>query len=771
MKKNVFVFMILGVCATMSAGANYPIGTFVAPKGADGAACNATITTERCGPSLETKCYESGQLSAKSGIKMTKTDCSGSNATSFYTYDGDVGTGIYYQGELANCDALYALKNNSDVTKEPGYAWFVKNLGADYDAGKLYIWTDNKFPDCPSGGVPFQGPQGAQGDGVCTGHESDATAVKNTTTTYGGPSGGNGTYYANIGQMVAVHTPCMSGASIPNTTQDDPCRIIAAPAGSGCTGANNTYYECKRQGAQGDNAAGTTYNLCLTTTGNSITSALDNPCYGVAAANQSTTVKKTEWSYTAPAGSGSIKTSVGKLVQKNRMCNDSLSTSSLAEVEDECTEEARPNSGCNGTGKVYKKCRPQGTYTSNTNFSDYYVCVDGTYKDVCLGTASSSLSTTERTQSTAYTVPSGTKTGSGDYSYYTSSPGKMVTTSVKCNPGTNGVNNTVIGSVQDVCDEIAKPTNVCPDTNKKFYQCRPQGKISSSTDPYYLCTDPLGVSVLDTINSAAQSAAETAVAAVDPCAENPASNTIIKTTSTTAYSRGTKTGNLYPNIGSKTVTKTACDGTTTYTTTEQDSCVEIAKPANVCTAATSAYLRCYNAQASSDQTYYVCQDLGANNNSLANKIATAQTTATNAASAAAQAQTTANGKIDASYLSTNGYLTSSSSLPAANLTGTINSGRLPSNVVTTTDNKISASVLPDTVVTTTGGKIDASVLPTSVTTTDNLKQQLLDQTIMGTCTTSGGTGDNAPTTSCTSGSLMEAIYNQLSAAISAASRS
>ena len=137
MKKNVFILMILGICTAVPAWANYPIGTFIALKGADGAACNATITTERCGPSLATKCYESGQLSAKSGIKMTRTDCSGGNATSFYTYDGDVGTGIYYQGELANCGALNALKNNSDVTKEPGYAWFVKNLGTGYDAGKL----------------------------------------------------------------------------------------------------------------------------------------------------------------------------------------------------------------------------------------------------------------------------------------------------------------------------------------------------------------------------------------------------------------------------------------------------------------------------------------------------------------------------------------------------------------------------------------------------------------------------------------------------------
>ena len=274
MKKNVFILMILGICTAVPAWANYPMGTFIALKGADGAACNATITTERCGPSLATKCYESGQLSAKSGIKMTKTDCSGGNATSFYTYDGDVGTGIYYQGELANCDALNALKNNSDVTKEPGYAWFVKNLGTGYDAGKLYIWTDNKFPDCPSGGVPFQGPQGAQGEGVCTGHENDVTAVKNTVRQYVSASGNN------RGYMKLTHSMCDDQTDDVIDKIDDKCLPVMPASSSVCV--NGTYLECTPQDG------GTVYYICADTAGTTFSSAIATVSANVAnKANQS----------------------------------------------------------------------------------------------------------------------------------------------------------------------------------------------------------------------------------------------------------------------------------------------------------------------------------------------------------------------------------------------------------------------------------------------------------------------------------------------------
>ena len=223
--------------------------------------------------------------------------------------------------------------------------------------------------------------------------------------------------------------------------------------------------------------------------------------------------------------------------------------------------------------------------------------LDGKEDTACVGDNSNSASV-ERKKTVSYTAPTGSE-GYGTYSWKTA-VGKVVNKSIKCDNS-----ETTISSTPDKCEEIAKPNGVCTASGKVYYKY----KVISN-----LCAD--GNSVL----GAAQSAAETAVAAVDPCAGNTNSSTIIKTTSTTTYSRGTKTSGVYSAIGKKTVTKTACNGDT-YTTDEQDDCIEVAKPANVCTAATSAYLRCYNAQTGSDQTYYVCQDLGTGNNSLANKIA------------------------------------------------------------------------------------------------------------------------------------------------------
>ena len=624
MKKNVFILMILGICTAVPAWANYPIGTFIALKGADGAACNATITTERCGPSLATKCYESGQLSAKSGIKMTKTDCGGGNATSFYTYDGDVGTGIYYQGELANCGALNALKNNSDVTKEPGYAWFVKNLGTGYDAGKLYIWTDNKFPDCPSGGVPFQGPQGAQGEGVCTGHENDVTAVKNTVRQYVSASGNN------RGYMKLTHSMCDDQTDDVIDKIDDKCLPVMPASSSVCV--NGTYLECTPQDG------GTVYYICADTAGTTFSSALSNK------------------------------------------------------------EDA-----------------------------------------VCVG-ANANSSSVERKKTVSYTAPTGSE-GYGTYSWKTA-VGKVVNKSVKCDNS-----ETTISSTPDKCEEIAKPNGVCTDTTKVYYRCTQQNDNSTQ---YNLCAS--GNSVL----GAAQTAAETAVAAVDPCAGNTNSSTIIKTTSTTTYSRGTKTSGVYSAIGKKTVTKTACNGDT-YTTDEQDDCIEVAKPANVCTAATSAYLRCYNAQTGSDQTYYVCQDLGTGNNSLANKI---------------------DGKADASAV-TQSALESTLGSTYLKPSDTISASQLPSNVVTTTDGKINAGVLPSTVVTigddathglntllATKKYVTESGLESAVSSAVSEKtvtfgnlQITLDEALelvgkaAGTCTRTPSGGDSENAVSCSNGAL------------------
>ncbi len=399
MKKSSFIFMFFGVCAAMPALANYRIGEFVALRGANGT--NGTNGSQ--GPAGPQGCSVSASksniyqnpsdpTSRVVGTHVVLTDsCNSANNQEFDVNHGNDGTSFNFMGTVANCDALYALSNPSQND-----AYQVNGDGG----GKVCIYTANGWPDCPSECANFQG---VPGEGVCTNVSNASTAVKNTVRSYSGPSGSNTvtvngttyTYYDVAGHMNLTHNMC-SGNSADTTvdTQDDRCVPVVAPSGV-CTG--KTYYECKTQAATTGWTAAQVYYLCVETTYSSVTSAIDNPCMGVASGN---------------------------------------------------------------------------------------------------------LSTTERTQTTAYTAPNGSKTTSGSYSYYTGNPGKMVTTSVKCNPGTNGVNNTVIGSVQDYCDEIVKPTDVCTSSSKKFYKCRPQGKISNSTNPYYLCTDPLGESVLDAISSA-----------------------------------------------------------------------------------------------------------------------------------------------------------------------------------------------------------------------------------------------------------------------------
>lgn len=66
---------------------------------------------------------------------------------------GPAGTGIQYQGAVANCAAISAI-NTSALSK--GDAYFNR------DDTLLYIFDGSAFPSCGDG-VPFQGPQGETG--------------------------------------------------------------------------------------------------------------------------------------------------------------------------------------------------------------------------------------------------------------------------------------------------------------------------------------------------------------------------------------------------------------------------------------------------------------------------------------------------------------------------------------------------------------------------------------------------------------------------------
>ena len=289
---------------------------------------------------------------------------------------------------------------------------------------------------------------------------------------------------------------------------------------------------------------------------------------------------------------------------------------------------------------------------------------------------------------------------------------------------------------QDTCVEVAKPTGKCTGANKAYLQCSNAALTTDSV--YYVCQD------LGSNNSLA---GKIEGKEDNVCAGNENSTTIVKKETTTSpYSKGNVVSgkSYYSQIGSRTVTRETCNSSGNSTFVVKDNCVEIVKPNGECTADTSAYLRCID-QTSNDP-YFVCQSLGSGNNSLAGKIEGKAD-----ASDLSALSTTVSGKADASALS--GYVKTDGS-------------NLPATVVQTTNGKISAGVLPTTVVQTTDGKINSDVLPSNVTTDDNLKAQLLDSNLFGTCVVDT-TQDTASTT-CTSGSVMEAIYTQLEATIRAA---
>jgi len=717
MKRKIFVFTILGVCATMSAWANYPIGTFVAPKGADGTNgtdCRPTETRTRCYGTGSDKCADS----TRSGVKIVTTQCDGSGSTTSYIYDNNCGITVDSVADVT--DAATSKVTHKRVTFKNTCTNATLTTTADVPVGCTPTYTQKYINKETNGSFTYDNAS-----------RTERTIGARVTVSGCGNENSFDTYDGNDGtsfNFKGKKNTCVELQAVEGAQQND--AWLVAEDGLLYIYNGTNFPSCPNGGAAFTGPAG------------------DNNCTGYEDSN--TAVKHTLRTYSGPSDSTesdgvTVYATRGKMVLTHKMCNTDLSDT-VDNENDPCVPIVAPSGvTCNGT---YFECKPQGTYTGNTNYAKYNVCeattgttfssaLSNKEDAVCVGTNANS-SSVERKKTVSYTAPTGSESY-GTYSWNTA-VGKVVNKSVKCNNS-----ETTISSTPDKCEEIAKPSGVCTESGKVYYKCTRQDNGSE----YNLCAD--GTSVLGAAQSAAQSAAETAVAAVDPCAGNTNSSTIIKTTSTTTYSRGTKTSGVYSAIGKKTVTKTACNGDT-YTTDEQDNCIEVAKPADVCTAATSAYLRCYNAQAGSDQTYYVCQNLGTGNNSLANKIDSAVT------------QSALESTLGSTYLKPS---------------DTISASQLPSTVVTVGDDAthgLNTLLATKKYVTESGLESAVSSAVTNqinnagIVTENTLKQNLLTASVMGNCTTSGGTGDNAPTTTCTEGSLMAEIYNQLKNAIDAAGK-
>jgi len=293
-----------------------------------------------------------------------------------------------------------------------------------------------------------------------------------------------------------------------------------------------------------------------------------------------------------------------------------------------------------------------------------------------------------------YSGPSNSTTSGGVTFYATR--GKMVLTHKMCNTSLDDT----VDSENDPCVPIIAPSGVT--CNGTYMEC----KRGDNSSLYNVCEATTGTTFSSAL-SAAQSAAETAVAAVDPCASvangtNTQKKAQIKSMNSTYTLQTVSNGNDRTAVGYSTVTKTTCatGADATQVEYQYDTCKEIAdtRTSGACSGNDKVYLECVNqtkGASDSGYTYKVCQTV-AENTSLSGKITAAQTAA--------------NSKIDASYLTNNGYLTSNSDLNAGKLTGKINSDQLPTNVVTTTN-----------------GKIDSNVLPASVVTTDENSESGLDK--------------------------------------------
>ena len=773
------------------------------PQGATGPACQATETRTRCGDSGTANCADS----TRSGYKVSRKDCAGNQLADEYlydgpqgvpgctytyamkyinrasgtitynndtrdettigtrltisgcdetpvnvdTYDGDDGTSFNFKGKVDSCD---------DLPTTPTPAQNDAYLVAGDGEGRVCIYTGTGWPSCPGGCAEFTGPQGDAGVGVCDNVADASKAVKNTARTYIGKSGNT------RGYMRLRHSMC-DGTTTEDDKIEDECLPVMPADSSTCT--NGTYLECTPQDG------GSTYYICSPTTNSSIGSAITgaDPCASATTtALKKKTVKSSVTEYQAASGSqSSTSRTVGYATTVKKMCSGSNNDDVTITQYDSCVRSTAPDGGptC-ATGYVWKTC----THGSST--------YQGCFPEENIG---------KDEVTSNYVGPSITSATEYTRGYLEMAVGSKST------------------KVYDTCTSVAKSgTSSTSGLKCKCGGTTSSGKCASSNTSRLYClgfntTGSCPTSGLVGIGGVldAAAAAETAANNSNPCASLSSSATEAQKTAMTKSMTRTYSGsgNTRTSISYATVTRNTCSTNTPQQISyEYDTCKEVA-PVSTCEGDTKAYLECTDQVTKS--AYNVCQTVTANT-SLSGKITAAQTTATNAATAAATAQETASGKIDATYLTSNNYLTSSSNLNASNLTGTIDSGRLPSTVVTNDSNathgleallatsltsgnlkdvatkgelsgyvKTDGSNLPSGVITTgnLGDQLQTGGVLASVVTNDTLKEQILDTSVLGECTTD--TTADKVTTTCTSGSIMAQIYSQLKDAIDAAGNS
>ncbi|MBO4582968.1 MAG: hypothetical protein J5714_02860 [Alphaproteobacteria bacterium] len=317
----------------------------------------------------------------------------------------------------------------------------------------------------------------------CVGNESSTSIVKKTQRSYTPPTKtGSNSYYDTVGKITDVKIAC-DNSSTTIESVDDECDEI--PNTTSICPADKVLKQCKRQGKQDSDLAGSTYNLCT----------VYPQCVGNT--SSATIVKKTERSYTAPGGSGgsgdkTYYTTVGKVTDVKVACNGTtISTEESA--EDQCDEIPNTASVC-PTNKVLKTCTRkgnQGTSNDTKAGTTYNLCTTGPSiygsiadNDPCGGDTTSD-SAKKKVKSIQYEYITKDATGN------TAKVGYSKKTTTMCNQAGN-----TDEYIYDTCIPVASASG-CNGANDKNYKCYNQTKLTStnaSEREYNTCNPSSNVS-------------------------------------------------------------------------------------------------------------------------------------------------------------------------------------------------------------------------------------------------------------------------------------
>ena len=412
MKRKIFVFTILGVCATMSAWANYPIGTFVAPKGADGingTDCRPTETRTRCYGTGSDKCADS----TRSGVKIVTTQCDGSGSTTSYIYDNNCGITVDSVADVT--DAATSKVTHKRVTFKNTCTNATLTTTADVPVGCTPTYTQKYINKETNGSFSYDNASRSEktiGARVTV----SGCGNENSFDTYDGNDGTSFNYKGSVENCDALN-------NISNPAQNDAYIVNGDGQGKLCI-------------YNGSSWPTTCPDDCAEFTG----PAGDNNCTGYEDSNAA--VKHTLRTYSGPSnstliGGVTVYATRGKMVLTHKMCKTDLSDT-VDNENDPCVPIVAPSGvTCNGT---YFECKPQGTYDGNTSYAKYNVCeattgttfssaLSNKEDAVCVG-ANANSSSVERKKTVSYTAPTGSE-GYGTYSWKTA-VGKVVNKSVKC---------------------------------------------------------------------------------------------------------------------------------------------------------------------------------------------------------------------------------------------------------------------------------------------------------------------------------------------------